>query len=116
MANERKEHSTADPFWDDSSEQLLAAEIAATLMTKDKPTFADVLDLHFSLKIEESGCGITTSLDPMFRKIEKAAPDCYAITCWRTFKEAAPETKSQGLFHQIQKEVTFCGLPHGADA
>ena len=21
-----------------------------------------------------------------------------------------PETKSQGLFHQIQKEVTFCGL------
>ena len=26
------------------------------------------------------------------------------------------ETKSQGLFHQIQKEVTFCGLPHGADA
>lgn len=92
MTNERKEHSTADPFWDDSSEQLLAAEIAATLMTKDKPTFADVLDLHFSLKIEESGCGITTSLDPMFRKIEKAASDCYAITCWRTFKEAAPKT------------------------
>ena len=29
---------------------------------------------------------------------------------------AKPETKSQGLFHQIQKEVTFCGLPHGADA
>ena len=28
----------------------------------------------------------------------------------------SPETKSQGLFHQIQKEVTFCGLPHGADA
>ena len=27
-----------------------------------------------------------------------------------------PETKSQGLFHKIQKEVTFCGLPHGADA
>ncbi len=27
-----------------------------------------------------------------------------------------PETKSQGLFHQIQKEVTFCGLPHGAYA
>ena len=27
-----------------------------------------------------------------------------------------PETKSQGLFHQIQKEVTFCGLPHEAYA
>lgn len=92
MANERKEHSNADPFWDDSSEQLLCAEIGATLMTKDKPTFSDVLDLHFSLKIEESGCGITTSLDPLFRRIEKAAPDCYAITCWKTFKEAAPKT------------------------
>ena len=92
MANERKEHSTADPYWDDSSEQLLAAEIAATLMTKDNSTFADALDFHYSLKIEESGCGIKTSLDPMFRKIEKAAPDCYAITCWRTFKEAAPKT------------------------
>ena len=28
----------------------------------------------------------------------------------------APETNCQGLFHQIQKEVTFCGLPHGAYA
>ena len=27
-----------------------------------------------------------------------------------------PETKSQGLFHQIQKEVTFLRTPHGADA
>ena len=92
MANERKEHSTADPFWDDSSQHLLRAETGGTLMTKDKSTFADVLDLHFSLKIEESGCGITTSLDPVFRKIEKAAPDCYAITSWKTFKEAAPKT------------------------
>ena len=92
MANERKERSTADPFWDDSSEQLLAAEIAATLMTKDNPTFVDVLELHFSLKIEEFGCDITTTLDPLFREIENAAPDCYAITCWRTFKEAAPKT------------------------
>lgn len=31
-------------------------------------------------------------------------------------QNVSPETKSQGLFHQIQKEVTFCGLPHGADA
>ena len=29
---------------------------------------------------------------------------------------AFPETKSQGLFHQIHKEVTFCGLLHGANA
>ena len=34
----------------------------------------------------------------------------------RTHLLEAPETKSQGLFHQIQKEVTFCGLLHGAYA
>ena len=34
----------------------------------------------------------------------------------KTLLVSTPETKSQGLFHQIQKEVTFCGLPHGADA
>ena len=34
----------------------------------------------------------------------------------RNFFVVAPETKSQGLFHQIHKEVTFCGLPHGAYA
>ena len=27
-----------------------------------------------------------------------------------------PETNCQGLFNQIYKEVTFCGLLHGADA
>ena len=34
----------------------------------------------------------------------------------KKFQTAEPETKSQGLFHQIQKEVTFCGLLHGAYA
>lgn len=92
MANDRKEYSNADPFWDDSSEQLQGAEIGMTLMMKANPTYADVLDLHSRLKIEESGCGITTSLDSRFRKIENNAPDCYAINCWKTFKEAAPKT------------------------
>lgn len=27
-----------------------------------------------------------------------------------------PETNCQGLFNQVYKEVTFCGLLHGADA
>ena len=48
----------------------------------------------------------------------------YTFAGWYTDNEkfttkydfATPETKSQGLFHQIQKAVTFCGLPHGADA
>ena len=39
-------------------------------------------------------------------KVDNCRKDIYAI----------PETKSQGLFHQIHKEVTFCGLPHEAYA
>ena len=92
MANERKEHSNADPFWDEGAESLLGAEMGLTFMTLDNPTFADVLELHYNLKFEESGCGISTSLDTIFEKIEELAPDCYALSCWKTFKEAAPKT------------------------
>ena len=35
---------------------------------------------------------------------------------WKNYLPVLPETKSQGLFHQIQEEVTFCGLLHEAYA
>lgn len=92
MANERKEKSTADPFWDDASIALLSAEIGLALMTVDNPTFADVLDIHFGLYFTESGSGIKTSLDPIFGKIENKDPGNYTLTQWKTFKEAAPKT------------------------
>lgn len=92
MANERKEHSTADPYWDDASVALLSAEIALALMTKEASTFSDVLDIHFSLKITEDGSGISTSLDPVFSKIRMKSPDCFAINQWKTFCEAAART------------------------
>jgi len=38
MSNERKKHSTADPYWDDSAEQLLSALTAGTMMIKDNST------------------------------------------------------------------------------
>ena len=44
LADERKLKSNADPFWDEASEALLGAEIGLALMTKIKPTFADVLN------------------------------------------------------------------------
>lgn len=92
MANERKEHSNADPFWDDGAEALLAAEIGIALMTKENPTFCDVLDIHYGLKFKESGSGIVTTLDPLFEKVEEIEPDCFALSNWKTFKEAAPKT------------------------
>ena len=93
MANERKEHSNADPFWDDAAEALIVAEIGLAFIKKgEKATFADALYYHDRLKIEESGCGISTSLDSTFKDIEKADPECFAIRFWKTFREAAPKT------------------------
>ena len=41
---------------------------------------------------------------------------CYIYCTKSTHFVDIPETKSQGLFHQIQEEVTFCGLLHEAYA
>lgn len=92
MANERKENSIADAFWDEASEALLAAEISLALMTIDNATFADVLDIHNSLRFEESGSKLVTSLDSRFKEIEKIDSGCFAAACWRTFKEAPLRT------------------------
>lgn len=94
MVNERKEQSYADPFWDDSSMALLEAEIGLVLMTRSKAaaSFSDVLDTHFQMKFEEYGSGIKTCLDSEFRRLEVKNSGCYAVNCWRTFKEAAPKT------------------------
>ncbi len=92
MANDKKERTTADPFWDDAAISLLSAEIALILMTEEEATFSDVLDLHYNLKISESGSGITTNMDNKFYALEQMRPGCYALNCWRTFKEAAPKT------------------------
>ena len=84
-ANPRKERSTADPYWDDAAVSLLSAEIAYVLMTQDKPTFADVLDLHDSLKITDGSTGIETNLDKAFQQLEEKDPTCFAVTCWNSF-------------------------------
>lgn len=35
---------------------------------------------------------------------------------YTTYKAASPDANCQGLFYQIQKEVTFCAPPRGAGA
>lgn len=45
-ADPQKDRSSADPYWDEAAISLLSAEIAYILMTNDKATFADVLELH----------------------------------------------------------------------
>ena len=72
-----------------------------------------VVDL-FRYMIQENDVGDKVELCGIF-----CAGQCQRGVCVKVDDDVCsvtPETKSQGLFHQIQKEVTFCGLPHGADA
>ena len=87
-SNPRKERSNADPYWDDAAVSLLSAEIAYILMTADNPSFIDVLHFHDRLHIYEPvnrGDRITTSHDALFRRLEKANPQCFAVSCWKSF-------------------------------
>lgn len=93
-ANPRKDKSTADPYWDESSTSLLSAEIAYILMTEENPSFADVLKLNDSLTIKESCGQIETTLDSKFDFIARKDPNCFAVTCWNSFKVLPIKTAS----------------------
>lgn len=93
MANPRKaDNRAADPYWDEISVSLLSALIAKTMMTQKKPTLADVLDLFDRLTILEDGSMIETTLDDEFEALEKRNPTCYAVRCWRSFRQLPVRT------------------------
>jgi len=93
-ANPRKDKSSADPFWDEAASSLLSAEIAYTLMTKDDASFTDVLKMHDSLHFEDSGDQIQTSYDKKFAFLAEKDPTCFAVTCWKSFKQLPIRTAS----------------------
>ncbi|MBR3143454.1 MAG: type IV secretory system conjugative DNA transfer family protein, partial [Clostridiales bacterium] len=94
MANPRKVQSNADPYWDDGATSLLAAEITYVLMTVEKPTLVDVLDFHNKLTFEEQNGVITTNYDRIFDYLAENDPKCFAVTCWRSFKQLPIKTAS----------------------
>ena len=95
MSNSRKEKSiVSDPYWDEAAISLLSAEVTFILMTKDNPTFADVLDLHNRLDIRDDGGQITTSLDREFKIVLEQQPDSFAVSCWRSFCNLPIKTAS----------------------
>ena len=61
-------------------------------MTNDKATFADVLELHDSLTIDEGGSTIRTSLDDQFDYMASEYPTCFAVSCWKSFKSLPIKT------------------------
>ena len=95
MSNSRKEKSTtADPYLDETAISLLSAEISFILITEDDPTFADVLDLHDTLEIRDDGGQICTSLDKEFEIVADNHPGCFAVSCWKTFRNLPIKTAS----------------------
>lgn len=93
-SNPQKKNTTADPYWDEAAISLLSAEIAYTFMTKDDPTFADVLELHDSIEIEAGSGTIKTSLDYEFEYLSQKAPKCFAVSCWKSFQQLPIKTAS----------------------
>lgn len=93
-ANPRKDKSSSDPYWDEAATSLLSAEIAYTLMTKDDATFADVLKLHDSIRFREVDDQIATSLDRKFDRLEQFHPSCFAVSCWKSFRQLPIKTAS----------------------
>ena len=90
----RKDNSHADPYWDSSATSLLSAEIAYILMTKDNASFTDVLSFHDSIQFEESCGEIETNIDREFERIAEKDPTCFAVSCWKTFRQLPIRTAS----------------------
>lgn len=94
-ANPKKEKATnVDPYWDESASSLLCAEISYILMTKDNPTFADVLAFHDKIDLKEDGGQIVTAVDNKFDMLAQKEPSCYAVSCWKTFHNLPIKTAS----------------------
>ena len=91
-ANPRKEHSHADPYWDESASSLLCALILYTLTMKENPTFADVLALKDRITLKGGSDSDGYSLDDEFDTLEQKVPGHPAVTCWKTFRSAPPRT------------------------
>ena len=104
LADSRKEHSHADPFFDDAACSLMCAEIGLILETTKRPTFADVLELHRQLEISESGYSVETTLDARFENLHRTHPGCFADRCWKTFKEAAIRT-ARSIFVSLNATI-----------
>ncbi|MBP5093936.1 MAG: type IV secretory system conjugative DNA transfer family protein [Abditibacteriota bacterium] len=76
-----------DPYWENSAKDMLCAEIAAVMMMKPNPTFADVLKLHEELASRDN------ANDKIFNDIAAKHPEgCYALTKWLGFRDLTEKT------------------------
>lgn len=76
---------SVDDYWNSKAKPVLSCLIATALMTKKRPSFADVLHLFNQMLIEEEVSGISTGLHSLFRRLEAKTPDCFAVREYRTY-------------------------------
>lgn len=95
---EQSQNSNADPYWVNGAISLIGAEIALVRLNQKlsgrKHTFADVVELHKSLKPDYKGELVKTNLDDMFDRAERAFPGCQACELWKTFANLPQRTAS----------------------
>ena len=85
---------TVDDYWQRKAVPLVGAMIAATLMTVDDATFADVLEMFDRMQISEHGYGISTGLDSLFEQLKEKAPGSYAVREFYNFRSLPVKTAS----------------------
>lgn len=87
-----------DPYWNDSATSVLAAEMALIRLNaksgRKKPCFSDVVDLHRSIKIDNSDGSFKSNIDILFEKAEKRYPGNQATELWKTIQNLASKTAS----------------------
>lgn len=87
LANPKKEHSNADPYWDEAAISLMCALINLELL-QSKPgegSFANVAGLFKSLRIQYFAQNIHTNMDATFRMLEMEHPGNPANSHWESF-------------------------------
>ena len=98
-----------DPYWLDTAEGLLTGLIYMVLMTEDHPSMKKVIDLFYSMKIQEDGQGIKTSLDDCFDWLEKKAPDSVAVRKLNSFRMLPYKTR--GCVRDSLEKCIQCMFP-----
>ena len=87
-----------DRYWNDSATSVLASEIALIILNAKeagkKPSFADVIVLHRSLRVESKGSLFTTNLDVLFQEAELRYPGNQASELWKTVNGLSIKTAS----------------------
>ena len=95
-ANNGKEPSKDEQYWNDSAASVLGAMIALVRMnaksTGIRPCFADVVDMNKRLEVNYSGNYATTNIDRLFEESEKRFPGNQAVQLWKSGRGNAPRT------------------------